>query len=419
MAEVAQQATEENSVYLDINNVFKDLGFSSSEGLFNQSFIGADQTEPSESDPKKKTKLSGLNPEARRIFTTLMGERTDGETSIGMSGRLPDNYLSGSSVQDFDKILGGSPKELSGAEKSMLFFLGMATNAGKAGSTFGGSAVAGATALGTGMLKRSADVRKYEREAPLKKLQLSNLIKKEDSERRKDRSSFRKEWQGLKEVIDMKDQVFAYSRLREAAAIDPDNPLARGVGDLALVFNFMKLLDPGSVVRESEFRAAADAGSLGNKVRNFYDKPLTGALFTPEVRADFVARATKFLEGRGEIYDGFYEQRKKIALGEGFREEEIPIVAPYTDWKVSKDRYPEYRENMEKNAALVDVAQTAQKAGFNEEESILFKKYGADISNHPQRENIEKVLKQAGKTYEILTPRKKIELLKRFLEQGQ
>jgi len=419
MAEVAQEAIEKISVYSDINDIFKDLGFNSAEGVFSQSFIGADQAEPSESDPKKKTMLSGLNPEARRLFTTLMGERPDGETSIGMSGRLPDNYLSGSSVQDLDKILGGSPKELSGAEKSMLFFLGMATNAGKAGSTFGGSAVAGATALGTGMLKRSADVRKYEREAPLKKLQLSSLIDKKESERRKDRTAFRKEWQGLKEVIDMKDQVFAYSRLREAAALDKDNPLARGVGDLALVFNFMKLLDPGSVVRESEFRAAAGAGSLGNKLQNFYDKPLTGALFTPEVRADFVARATKFLEGRGEIYDGFYAQRKDIALGEGFREKEIPIVAPYTDWKVSRDRYPNYRKSMEESADLVATAETTQKENFNKEESVLFKNYGTDISKHPQRENIEKVLKQGGRTYETLTPKKKIELLKRFLGQGQ
>ncbi len=34
MVEVAQQATEESSVYFDINNVFKDLGFNSAEGLF-------------------------------------------------------------------------------------------------------------------------------------------------------------------------------------------------------------------------------------------------------------------------------------------------------------------------------------------------------------------------------------------------
>ena len=40
-------------------------------------------------------------------------------------------------------------------------------------------------------------------------------------------------------------------------------------GDLALIFNFMKTLDPGSVVRESEFSTAAQAGSFLDRTYGF------------------------------------------------------------------------------------------------------------------------------------------------------
>ena len=360
--------------------------------------------------------------EFEKYFSGKLGDFIPEDKEKNISGRDSLKYLQGSNIQDLSKILGGSPKELSGAEKSMLFFLGMATNAGKAGSTFGGSATAGATALGTGMLKRSAAVKKYEREAPLKKLQLSNMIEKKDSDRRKDRTSFRKEYEALQEVKDMKDQVFAYSRLREAAAIDPNNPLARGVGDLALVFNFMKLLDPGSVVRESEFRAAASAGALGEQFKNLFDKPLSGALFTPEVRADFVERAENFLKGRGEIYDDIHSQRKNIALGEGFYQEELPILTPYTNWSGVVEKYGSFREKQKDNQKLVAAAAKLRKENLTSEEQNIFNDspYQKNISNHPRKADIEEFLRMKGEdtnqdlNWEGLSIKQKIGILKEF-----
>lgn len=67
-------------------------------------------------------------------------------------------------------------------------------------------------------------------------------------------------------------------------------------GDLALIFNYMKILDPGSVVRESEFATAETSRAfLEDNVPSFIlrarDKILFGARLAPKQRLDFLNRA--------------------------------------------------------------------------------------------------------------------------------
>ncbi|MEM8882399.1 MAG: hypothetical protein AAGC82_17565, partial [Pseudomonadota bacterium] len=62
-----------------------------------------------------------------------------------------------------------------------------------------------------------------------------------------DRQGLRKEFIGQTTVKDFRKQAEAFGRI-DASAFEPSP-----AGDLALIFNYMKVLDPGSVVRESEF----------------------------------------------------------------------------------------------------------------------------------------------------------------------
>tara|TARA_R110000744_G_scaffold12215_2_gene36465 strand:- start:1074 stop:2327 length:1254 start_codon:yes stop_codon:yes gene_type:complete len=362
-------------------------------------------------------KALGLGAEletVQRLFSEAPVGNKKYEAKDSVSGRSPESYLAGLNSKRIIELLGGKSEPLSGAEKSMLFFLGMSKNASKAGSTFGGSIAGGAETLGTGMLKRVQDIRKFEKESPLKYFELSDRLSKQESSRRGDRSSFRKEWEGSKEVIDMKDQSFALSRLREAASIDVDNPIARGVGDLALVFNFMKLLDPGSVVRESEFRAAAGAGDLGSKIQNFINKPFTGALFTPTIRADFVERAGKFYQGRAKIYKGLYDTRVKMAYGEGFTESEIPNVVPTIDTDHILKIYGPYRKDLEKDEEILAEFKEKQKRTKNlsPEDRAIADKYETDYSSHPKKELIKAALARYGQDWNTLSLERKIEAIK-------
>lgn len=82
-------------------------------------------------------------------------------------------------------------------------------------------------------------------------------------------------------------------RLVEAGARDPSP-----AGDFAMIFNFMKVLDPDSVVRESEFRAAAEAGELPSRVQNAYDIIIGGHKLSPAQRQDFVERARRLYQAQ-------------------------------------------------------------------------------------------------------------------------
>jgi hypothetical protein len=73
-----------------------------------------------------------------------------------------------------------------------------------------------------------------------------------------------------------------------AAAKDPS-----AAGDLALIFSFMKVQDPGSTVREGEFATAQNAGGVPDRAIAAYNKVLSGERLSPDQRKDFVNSANK------------------------------------------------------------------------------------------------------------------------------
>jgi hypothetical protein len=69
------------------------------------------------------------------------------------------------------------------------------------------------------------------------------------------------------------------------------NVAQTGAGDMSLLYSFVKLLDPGSVVRESEFAAAAASGSFGERVQGAMQRVLTGQRLSDNLRNDFIREA--------------------------------------------------------------------------------------------------------------------------------
>jgi len=68
-------------------------------------------------------------------------------------------------------------------------------------------------------------------------------------------------------------------------------------GDLSLIFAYMKMLDPGSVVREGEFATAANTGSVPERIRAQYNKIISGERLTTGQRADFLGQARARAKG--------------------------------------------------------------------------------------------------------------------------
>jgi len=72
------------------------------------------------------------------------------------------------------------------------------------------------------------------------------------------------------------------------------NPSA--AGDLALIFNYMKILDPGSTVREGEFANAQNSASVPQRVRGLYNSITQGQRLSAAQRDDFLARAESLFQ---------------------------------------------------------------------------------------------------------------------------
>jgi len=66
---------------------------------------------------------------------------------------------------------------------------------------------------------------------------------------------------------------------------------ATGAGDMSLLYSFVKLLDPGSVVRESEFAAAAASGSFGERIQGAMQRVISGQRLPDSLRNDFIREA--------------------------------------------------------------------------------------------------------------------------------
>jgi len=121
-------------------------------------------------------------------------------------------------------------------------------------------------------------------------------------------TKLRKELSGLSKSFQTQDD--AYGRVISSA----ENPSA--AGDLALIFNYMKVLDPGSTVREGEFANAENSAGVDQRVRGLYNKIMEGKRLTETQRLDFVDRSRKLYgdaaekqlkrEGR---YKGLAEKR--------------------------------------------------------------------------------------------------------------
>jgi hypothetical protein len=98
----------------------------------------------------------------------------------------------------------------------------------------------------------------------------------------------RKEWQGRSKMYSELQGTF--NTLQASASS------ANGPGDIALITGFMKMLDPGSVVRETEFATARDTAGLFTQLQNRLEKAQNGQLLSPKQRSEYVDLSQKYLD---------------------------------------------------------------------------------------------------------------------------
>ena len=119
-------------------------------------------------------------------------------------------------------------------------------------------------------------------------------------------SKLRQDFKGEPIYKDYNDMKAAHAQIKKG--LSQANP----IGDVAAATKIMKLLDPGSVVRESELAIAMGAAGKLDRLQNFADMYITGKKLTPTQRKEFSALSDELFSAAGDQYN------KKRSEYEGF-----------------------------------------------------------------------------------------------------
>jgi len=108
-----------------------------------------------------------------------------------------------------------------------------------------------------------------------------------------------------------------------------------GAGDMSLLYSYVKLLDPGSVVRESEFATAAASGSFGEQVQGAVQRVLSGERLPPTLRAAFKNEATNIYGAQRKGFENISRTYGDLAGKYG-----IPVDQVVYDYSASQPAAP-------------------------------------------------------------------------------
>ncbi|MDP4026806.1 hypothetical protein Q8W71_29815 [Methylobacterium sp. NEAU 140] len=109
-----------------------------------------------------------------------------------------------------------------------------------------------------------------------------------------------------------------YGRVIAATKQRQENPnTVSPASDINLIFGFMKMLDPGSVVREGEYATAKNAAGVPERVLNTYNKVLSGEFLTDRQRQDFIGQAGQLYGTARKTAEGVADRYRSLANSYG------------------------------------------------------------------------------------------------------
>ena len=112
----------------------------------------------------------------------------------------------------------------------------------------------------------------------------------------------------------------AGSYLNQMNTFGVGTPQYKPSDDIALVFSFMKTLDPGSTVREGEYATAKNAGGIPETIVNTYNKVREGKFLTDEQRRNFIETARKSYTGISKEAENLASRYRTMAKDRGIPE---------------------------------------------------------------------------------------------------
>lgn len=121
---------------------------------------------------------------------------------------------------------------------------------------------------------------------------------------------------------DFSDMQTAYTQVN--AALSQGTP----IGDVAGATKMMKLLDPGSVVRETELGIAMAASGRMDRLQYYFNNWASGEKLTPTQREDFKQLSSELYAAAGQAYNQKRDEYKSFGGSYGFKNLDTALGAP-------------------------------------------------------------------------------------------
>jgi hypothetical protein len=121
---------------------------------------------------------------------------------------------------------------------------------------------------------------------------------------------------------DYNDMKSAYSQV--ISSLSQGTP----IGDVAGATKVMKLLDPGSVVRESELGIAMAAAGRMDRLQSYFSNMMSGQKLTPTQREDFKTLSNELYAAAGQAYNQKRKEYEQFGDAYGFKNLGTALGAP-------------------------------------------------------------------------------------------
>lgn len=162
--------------------------------------------------------------------------------------------------------------------------------------------------------KGGRDLEKRKTEAEIEKLGRTGGKTDDDFTRE---SAVRKEFAGLPAVKEYSTVRDAFSRIQSVGK------RASAAGDLALIFSYMKILDPGSTVREGEFANAQNSAGVPDRIKALYNNVAKGERLADAQRADFLERSNDLYQSQRRVFEGTAQGYRDLSTRLGVSPENV------------------------------------------------------------------------------------------------
>lgn len=136
---------------------------------------------------------------------------------------------------------------------------------------------------------------------------------------RKSETDLRKEFNALpvvKEYNGVRNAFFRIQNLTNKKEVTPQD-------DIALIFGYMKMLDPTSVVREGEFATAQNAAGIPDNIKNMWNKALSGNRLNPQQRNNIRGTARSIYLQQRDGYNQVAQEYRGYAKDYGIEPERV------------------------------------------------------------------------------------------------